>query len=34
MRSARRRLLVAAIVWLWPIMPRRARLWAYLNDDG
>lgn len=25
--------LVGAVVHLWPIMPRRARLWAFLNDD-
>ena len=25
--------LVAIIVKLWPVMPRRARLWAFMNDD-
>jgi len=25
--------LVDFIVWAWPVMPRRFRLWAFLNDD-
>lgn len=33
MRLAFKRLLVRLIVRLWPVMPRRARLWAFLNDD-
>ncbi|MCI0527031.1 MAG: hypothetical protein L0Y56_06240 [Nitrospira sp.] len=27
-----RQALVDFIVWAWPIMPRRARLWAFMND--
>lgn len=28
-----KRALVNTILKLWPIMPRRARLWAFMNDD-
>lgn len=24
--------LVAFIVWAWPVMPSRLKLWAYVND--
>jgi hypothetical protein len=24
--------MVAVIVVLWPVMPRRARLWAFMNE--
>lgn len=29
-----RQWLVDAIVWAWPVMPRRLRLWAFMNDGG
>lgn len=25
--------MVAVIVILWPVMPRRARLWAFMNEE-
>lgn len=30
-RTLRQRL-VNIILWLWPVMPFRARVWAFMND--
>lgn len=27
-----RQALVNFIVWAWPVMPKRLRLWAFMND--
>lgn len=25
--------LIATVLKLWPVMPRRAKVWAFMNDD-
>ena len=32
-QPSRRRFGVWLVLKLWPIMPRRARVWAFLNDE-
>jgi hypothetical protein len=29
-----KRSMVTVIVMLWPVMPRRARLWAFMNENN
>ena len=33
MQSRWKAKMVALIVWAWPIIPRRVKRWAFLNDE-